>query len=170
MKLAEALARRSDLQARLQHLEQRLYAVARVQMGDNPPETPETLLVEIDRCFDELNTLICAIDRTNSQAELEGKPLIDLLTERSLLRKRQRVLQNLIDHAAMPITRLTKSEIRYVSTVKVTILQQQADELGKRYRNLDLCIQAANWEIDLLQAEEEQVKEDQVKEEQNTES
>lgn len=46
--LAEALSERSEAQARLESLRERLMSVARVQEGDVPDEDPAVLLAERD--------------------------------------------------------------------------------------------------------------------------
>lgn len=126
-------------------------------MGDNPPEDPEELLSEIHRSFTELQRLICAIDKTNATAQLEGRSLAAVLTERAMLKSKQRILLALIDHSSIMPQRQTKSEIRFVSTIKASRLQKQADELGTAFRQLDLKLQAANWSIELAELAESEM-------------
>ena len=49
--LAEALVERKGLKERLDKLKVRLAVNARVQEGDTPTETPETLLAQVDYVF-----------------------------------------------------------------------------------------------------------------------
>ena len=51
MKLAEALAERSDCQNRIEELKKRLIRSARVQEGDQPAEDTTELLAETERTF-----------------------------------------------------------------------------------------------------------------------
>ena len=48
MKLAEALQMRADLQRRISQLSGRLHNNARVQEGEQTPEDPEQLLMELE--------------------------------------------------------------------------------------------------------------------------
>lgn len=57
MKLAEALAERSDCQVRLEELKKRVLRSARVQEG----ETAAQLLAEVDRLFAQLLELVSGI-------------------------------------------------------------------------------------------------------------
>jgi len=54
MKLAEALAERSDCQVRLSELQMRLGRSARVQEGEQPAEDAAELMGEVERLFDRL--------------------------------------------------------------------------------------------------------------------
>ena len=49
MKIAEALALRSDLQKRLEQMKQRLVKNARIQEGDTPEEDPAELQSELEK-------------------------------------------------------------------------------------------------------------------------
>ena len=66
MKVAEALALRSDLQKRLEQLKQRLVKNARIQEGDAPEEDPAELQSEFEKSAQELTSLIQRINRTNA--------------------------------------------------------------------------------------------------------
>lgn len=57
---------------------------------------------------------------------------------------------NLALNAAVAHGRLTRSEIKYVSTIKVVEIQKRADELAKEYRELDARIQELNWQTELI--------------------
>lgn len=63
MKLAEALAERSDCQNRIADVNKRLARSARVQEGEQPPEDPVALLAELDRLYARLLELVQAINR-----------------------------------------------------------------------------------------------------------
>jgi hypothetical protein len=69
-KLGEALARRSELQARIVEVRDRLRVSALVQEEGRPAEAPDPLLAELDEIADELERLIAAINQTNSNAQL----------------------------------------------------------------------------------------------------
>jgi len=73
LKLAEALAERSDCQNRIAEVNKRLARSARVQEGEQPPEDPVTLLAELDRFYVRLLELVQAINRTNARTQLDGR-------------------------------------------------------------------------------------------------
>jgi hypothetical protein len=74
MKLAEALAERSDCQNRLEELKKRVLRSARVQEGEKPAEDADELLAEIDRVFARLLELVTAINRTNAKTAFDARP------------------------------------------------------------------------------------------------
>jgi hypothetical protein len=75
MKLAEALAERKSLFAKVSDLTGRLRANATVQEGEAPTEQPAALRAELDAAVERLAVLIKAINRTNVATRLEdGHP------------------------------------------------------------------------------------------------
>jgi hypothetical protein len=70
MKLAEALAERSDCQNRIEEIKKRLVRSARVQEGEQPAEDTTELLAETHRVFARLLELISAVNRTNAKPRL----------------------------------------------------------------------------------------------------
>lgn len=152
MKLAEALVLRADDQKRIAQVKQRLLLVARVQEGDRPAEDPQALLAELDRLVDDLTRLIQRINRTNAATELEpGLTLADALAVRDMLDVRHAAYRELAQKATVTQDRYSRSEVRFQSTVNAGELQQRADQLAQQRRELDTRIQAANWEIDLVE-------------------
>jgi hypothetical protein len=151
MKLAEALILRADRKKRLEILKERLARAAKVQEGDKPVEDAAALLDEVDRTAADLTRLIKQINRTNSSARLEdGRTITDAIADRDDLRLRYNVLHHLLQAATIKQDRFTKSEVRYLTTVDVPMVQRRADDLAQVYRELDTKIQSANWLVDLL--------------------
>ena len=154
MTLAEALVERKGLKERLESLKQRLAVNARVQEGDAPTETPETLLAQIDAAIADLERLIVAINRTNLAAQLpgeEGWSLMEAIARRDMLTLRQGILQATIDVAQTTRERwaMTRNEVRSIAVVDVAAMQKEIDALGKQRRELDMRLQAANWTVRL---------------------
>jgi uncharacterized protein DUF6847 len=151
MKLAEALILRADCQKRIAQLKARLLANAKVQEGDQPAETPQELFTELNRVSTELLDLIKRINRTNSATAFAGRGSIsDALADRDVLALQRAAYAELAQTAAITQARLTRSEVKYVSTVNVAEIQQRADELAKDYRDLDARIQELNWQTELV--------------------
>ena len=151
MKIAEALIMRADCQKRIEQLRSRLVNSAKVQEGEEPPENPQTLLVELEATVNELTTLIKKINRTNSQTILEDNLTVsDALAKRDTLSLKRGVYDSLLDAASSQRNRYSRSEIKFVSTVNVVEIQQQVDRLARDYRLLDTKIQQANWTTELV--------------------
>jgi hypothetical protein len=101
MKLAEALISRADGQKRIAQLQHRLVRSAKVQEGEEPPENPQELMVELDAISTELTNLIQRINRTNSITEFQGKTLADALAERDVLKLKWSSYDSLIQTASI---------------------------------------------------------------------
>ena len=150
MKLAEALIERSDLQKRLDQLEDRLGSNALVQDGEEPAEDPVSLLAELVTLSASLEDLITRINLTNASVTVEGQTLTALIAKRDVLTKRIRITRHFLNTASQTGMRSRGSEIILKSTVPVRELQKNLDELSKILRETDTAIQAANWSNDLL--------------------
>jgi hypothetical protein len=151
MKLAEALILRADCQKRLDQLKQRLIRSAKVQEGDSPPEEPSALLVEVERTAEELLGLVSRINRTNCSAPLDNGALSDALAERDVLTLWRSIYSDVAQAAVIQQDRYSKSEVRFRSTLNVAEMQETADRLARRRRELDAQIQQANWQVDLVE-------------------
>ncbi|SRR5216684_4817416 len=151
MKLAEALILRADCQKRFAQLKSRLLTNAKIQEGDKPAEKPQELIRELEGVAAELVDLIKRINKTNSATVVaNSKTLSDVLAERDVLALRRTAYNDLALSAAIAHGRLTRSEIKYVSTINVAETQKRADELAKEYRELDARIQELNWQTELI--------------------
>ena len=151
MKLAEALILRADCQKRFAQLKSRLLTNAKIQEGDKPAEKPQELIKELESVAGELADLIKRINKTNSATIVaNSKTLSDVLAERDVLALRRAAYNDLALSAAIAHGRLTRSEIKYVSTINVAETQKRADELAREYRELDARIQELNWQTELI--------------------
>lgn len=150
MKLATALAERSDIQNRINTISVRLDNNAKVQEGDVPAEDPKALVEELDRLIVRLEYLVARINLTNSGTVYEGKTITEFLAHRDCLKKKIRVMRDFLDTASNRVTRMTRTEIKIVSTVPVSELQKTVDGLSKELRTVDEKIQELNWTTDLV--------------------
>ena len=146
MKLATALAERSDIQNRINTISVRLDNNAKVQEGDVPAEDPKALMEELDRLIVRLEDLVARINLTNSGTVYEGKTITELLAHRDCLKKKVRVLRDFLNTASDRVTRMTRT----VSTVPVTDIQKTVDGLAKELRTVDEKIQELNWTTELV--------------------
>ena len=151
MKLAEALAERSDCQNRIEEIKKRLVRSARVQEGEQPAEDTTELLAETERIFARMLEVISAINRTNSKTAFDsGRTISDAIAERDVVGKRRDFLAGISEAASTRQDRYSKSEVRFVATVSVGKLQTEVDQLAKRYRELDTRLQELNWKTELI--------------------
>lgn len=152
MKLAEALILRADAQKRIQQLRERLARSARVQEGDTAPENPAELLEEARRVIGDLNVLVKQINRTNAQTGFDDtRTLTDALADRDALSTEHSILTNLLAQAAGQGQQYGYNPIKYFRAIDVAPVQKQADDLARRFRELDSRIQAMNWTVDLIE-------------------
>lgn len=154
MKLAEGLASRAEAARRVEQLRARIVASARYQEGEEPAEDAGQLLTESAGVLDGLESLIRRINRTNATAVLDGAGTItDALARRDVLRLRHAVVTAAADAAAgrdRGAVRQLRSELRMLSALPVAELRARADALAREIREVDVRIQRANWEVDLL--------------------
>ncbi|WP_107785662.1 DIP1984 family protein [Campylobacter concisus] len=151
MKLAQALILRADTQKRLEQLKGRLLDNAKMQENERPSEDPKLLLKELDRLSDELFRLVLAINLTNSSAKFEGASLTEMIAKKDTLSQKASVLREFAKSASQKVDLYSNSEIKILSSVDVATLQKQIDELSKEIRELDMKLQEANWQVDLVE-------------------
>ena len=151
MKLAQALILRADTQKRLEQLKGRLLDNAKIQENERPSEDPKLLLKELDRLSDELFRLILAINLTNSSAKFEGASLTEMIAKKDTLSQKVSALSEFAKSASQKVDLYSNSEIKILSSVDVAMLQKQIDELSKEIRELDMKLQEANWQVDLVE-------------------
>jgi hypothetical protein len=155
MKVAEALAMRADATRRIEQLRTRIVANARYQEGEEPSEDARALLTEAGEVLDEIEGLIRRINRTNAAARIgEDGTVTDALARRDVLRTRHSVLTAAADAAAgrsqFGAGRQLRSELKMFAALPVAQLRAQADVVARELRELDVRVQQANWEIELL--------------------
>ncbi|WP_375503911.1 DIP1984 family protein [uncultured Jatrophihabitans sp.] len=155
MKLAEALSQRADAVRRVEQLRTRVTHSARFHEGEEPAEDAVALLAESEEVLAELQDLIRRINRTNSAAEIGADgTLTDALARRDVLRMHHAVLTSAADAASgraeHGFGRQMRSELRMLSALPVAELRQRADGVARDLRDLDVRVQRANWEVDLL--------------------
>lgn len=155
MTIGEALNRRSDLQKRVAQLEERLRASVLTQEGEDPPESPDELLAELDSLAAELQELIAKINHTNASTGLSsGETVTEALARRDVLSLRQSSLRTAIRAAIDDrgiFSRYSRSEIRMVRQIRVGEIQELVDALAKEQRELDNRLQEHNWTTPLVE-------------------
>lgn len=150
MKLASALSERTDIQNRISELSVRLNNNAKVQDGDKPAEDPIMLMGELDRLFKRLEELMARINLTNSRTVSDVRTITEILAQRDCLKKKIEIIRNFLNTASSKVNRMTRTEIKIVSTVPVAEIQTELDGLSKQLRIVDEKIQELNWTTELI--------------------
>lgn len=150
MKLATALSERASLQVRLNELQIRLNANAKVQDGDVPAENPVELIAEKDRILDELENFVTRINLTNSRTECDGVTITELISKRDRMKKDVNIMRSFLNNASSKIDRYSKTEILIKSTVDISEYQKKLDVISKELRQIDEKIQELNWTTELI--------------------
>lgn len=150
MKLAEALLLRGDMQKKITSLRERIVSNGLVQEGDKPAEDPNALLKEAFEVADELEKLVISINRANLQHKLaDGRTITEAIARRDTLAQRHSLLQSAIKATKEEPNRYSMREIKWVSTVSVSKLQKQSEDLAIKLREINALIQETNWKVDL---------------------
>jgi hypothetical protein len=153
MIVGEALNRRSDLQKQIAQLQSRLRVSVLAQEGEEPPESAQELLREVDSLCDELQRLMGQINKTNASTRLPGgETVTEGLARRDVLALRGSVLRGVVRAATNDgLSRYSRSEIRMVRQVKVSDIQSLIDAQARQRRELETLLQAHNWTTQLLE-------------------
>ena len=151
MKLAEALQERADLNLKIEELKKRLNNAVLVQEGEEPAEDPAELLRELDDAVQRLETLMAAINLTNSRARVNGMTLTQLIARKDALTVQLSAYRNLVYTAGQNTSRARGTEIRVKALLKASELQKKADQLARELRQTDNLLQETNWKTKLIE-------------------
>ena len=151
MKLAEALNLRSSLMKQIAELKRRLEDCVRIQEGEEPVDTAEELLKELEPKIEQLYRLIYQINLTNLQIKDEGKSITELLAERDALAGRIQILNGCLNRLTENNTRFRTDDIRYIRTVDPKVFRKKYDETSSQLRQINLRIQMLGWTNDLIE-------------------
>ena len=151
MKLAEALSKRSQLMEKVSQLKVRLNDCIKVQEGDVPAESPDSVFKELDRKLEELGSLIYHINLTNTLTEVDGQTITSLLALRDVRSMKVKTLGEALKVLTEREDRYNRNEIRFVRTVDVKDFRHIYDRSAAELRELDLRIQALGWTTELIE-------------------
>ena len=90
------------------------------------------------------------INLTNASIMVEGECITALLARRDCLRMKLSIWRDAVNTASQMAHRATRTEIRICSSIDVSALQKQIDDVSRQLRETDNRIQAANWLNDLI--------------------
>ena len=81
----------------------------------------------------------------------DGKILLSLLSSRDSYAEQHKILINAIANTHREPDRYSAREIKWQKVIPVSSLQKQADDISAKLRDLNIKIQAANWQIELVE-------------------
>lgn len=151
MKLAEALQERADINRNIEQLKSRLNNNVLVQEGEKTVEEPEMLKRELDVAIQRLEYLIAHINLTNSQVQVDGETLTELIAKKDALSLKIHIYKDIIYEGSRTSYRARNTEIKIKSAIVVTDWQAEIDKMSKELRLLDNKLQESNWKIDLIE-------------------
>lgn len=159
MKLAEALAERSDLDKKIAQMRDRAKVAARYLEGEEPPESSFILIQDTRELLARRMDLVRRINLTNAETRLvRGDGHVITMTAALALREfilAERTLLTDVCNEASPgkdqfLGRRRKTELPERTDLPVSHLRVEADNLGRTFRELDSEIQQANWNTELI--------------------
>ncbi len=151
MKLAEALKERADLNIKISELRYRITSNVLVQDGEIPLEDPIQLMKELDDAIARLSDLIHSINETNCRSYIDGRSLTEIIALKDAKQLQVSVYRDALEEAGRANNRARGTEIKIRPSVSISELQSKTDQLSKDIRLLDNSLQAANWQIDLIE-------------------
>ena len=154
MLLAEALIYRKELKSQLDYTGKRLQIVAAVREGRTPSEDPQALLAQFDEQLAEYRQLITAVHKTNLTARVaDGQTLTEAIVQRDMLDEKIALLRRIDEWVSERTTRARygDDEIPYVAAVDTGAISREVAEMSKSRRQLDVQIQRANWQHELVE-------------------
>lgn len=151
MKLAEALSLRAALIQKSNQLRSQLDSCVKIQEGDEPEDSAEDLIVQLESTLSQLRDVIYRINMTNTITIVDGRNLTYWIAERDTLNSRTRALKDALSTLTEPTSRYSRNEIKYVRTVNVDDFRRLYDRTASDLRKLDLKIQEAGWLTELVE-------------------
>jgi hypothetical protein len=150
MKLAEALLLRADQKKKLASLRERITRNAVVQEGELPSEKVEDLLKSASGVMQEQMSTVQSINAANQTQKLaDGRLLAVVLAERDNLVHQHSLITAAIQATHKDVNRYGQKEIKWLPQFNIAAMQKRADDLSKSIREINVIIQAANWQIDI---------------------
>ena len=146
IKLAEGLLLRADLMKKIEHLQNRIRPVLIVSDDKLPQEDPDKLLAQLRKAIQDLESIVIRINKTNNETQVEGEgSLMEALAKRDSLKMLSEKLRN-IRYAAQVDN---SGDNNLKTTIDIKKLQNEMDQAGRAFREIDSKIQEINWLTEL---------------------
>jgi hypothetical protein len=154
MKLAEALAARSDMNKKLGDLRSRTADNMFSSETSVAAEDSNDLLAQAHSLAVQIMKLVIAVNATNSATVMnvdgEEMSVMKALALRDMLASQHKTLVVALDETSRKRSYF-RDDNRGALTVSVPQLRAKADEIAGKLRALDLTIQQVNWATELIE-------------------
>ncbi len=150
MKLAELLNERKAVKEEIKNIKDRLSLAVTMQEGDEKPvESPDELKNTLVELYIRHGDLIIKINNANIETRIDGKSLMQLISERDRHIAIANTLHDIAKEATPKHAVFSRNEIRYIPTIDIKMIRKEADDYSKIAREIDNKIQAANWNTEV---------------------
>lgn len=155
MTIGQGLLEAAALERKADDLWRRANENARFQEGEEPEADSEKLAQQAEGTLADLYDLRRRITATNAATTVDekGTTLLALLLRRERLRKQEAGLRGCARSAEGGRRydfRATKTELKWVTKVKVTAMNARADTAAKEVRDLTVRIEQLDWSTRLV--------------------
>ncbi len=150
MKLGEALLKKEEYIKKIDNLKKRVKNNVVIKEDNSNNEDPNDLIKEYIEINNELSDLIIKINSKENTSRLEiGVSISEAINIRDKLSREMDIYKNILKEVNSKDYRTAKNEVKMTVLVNVKDIQNEFDKLSKAYNDIDVMIQAANWNIDL---------------------
>ena len=153
MKLGEAILKRDEYIKKQEELKKRVksnVAVKDDNENNENNENPNDLIKEYIDINNELSDLIIKIENKEHEIKLDiGISISEAVNIRDKLYRELEIYKTVLKELNSKEYRNAKNEIKMKVLVNVKDIQNEADKISKAYSDIDVMIQAANWNADL---------------------
>lgn len=150
MKLGEALLKKEEYIKKIDNLKKRVKNNVVIKEDNSNNEDPNDLIKEYIEINNELSDLIIKINSKENTSRLEiGVSISEAINIRDKLSREMDIYKSILKEVNSKDYRTAKNEVKMTVLVNVKDIQNEFDKLSKAYNDIDVMIQAANWNIDL---------------------
>ncbi|WP_297204814.1 DIP1984 family protein [uncultured Brachyspira sp.] len=150
MKLGEALLKRDEYIKRQDDIKKRIKSNVVLRDDNENNENPNDLIKEYIDINNELSDLIMKIENKEHEIKLDiGISISEAVNIRDKLYRELEIYKTVLKELNSKEYRNAKNEIKMKVLVNVKDIQNEADKISKAYSDIDVMIQAANWNADL---------------------
>ena len=152
MKLAQALVDKAALQNKITDLRDRLCANGKIQEGDETAEDLVSLGLELEECLKAHQLASKVIHRMNHLAHMDPNTTIaEGILKKNHLTQIIATYRHILTTCSLKVDRFSRNEIKQVVKIDLAEVRKKIDEAQAEKRRLDLQLQEANWNTDLVE-------------------
>jgi hypothetical protein len=141
MNILEAFDLTDDLQKRIENLRRRYVNSVVVKRGEKHIEDPQSLLVELEDSYTQLNDINCRIKTAHATTRnYKGQTLLQLMGDKSIVEQRHDILTRAFDEClygdADVYNSYNRCQVDYDVTIDLGSLKKEIDSLEIQLRQL----------------------------------